>query len=92
MNHLKKVDANFSFRSCDGLGDLFARMFPGSEIAKKFRMQRTKCSYLVSYGIAPNFKDILQRKVMVSPSFAVLYDESFSRVTKDEQMDLMVKF
>ena len=92
MNHLQKVYANFSFRFCDGLGDLFARMFPDSEIVKKFKMQRTKCSYLVFYGIAPNFKGILQRKVMASPSFAVLYDESFSRVTKDEQMDLVVKF
>ena len=31
---IKKVDANFSFRSCDGLGYLFAHMFPDNEIAK----------------------------------------------------------
>ena len=55
-------------------------------------MQRTKCSYLVSYGLVLYSKDILRRKVVASPSFAVLYDESFNRVTKDVQVDLMVKF
>ena len=89
---MKKVDANFSFNSCDGLGTLLAKMFPDSSIAQKFSMQRTKCSYLICHGLAPYFKDILLKKVMESPSFVVLYDETLNRVTKDEQMDLMIRF
>ena len=39
---LKTVDSKYSQRSCDGAGNLFAVMFPDSEIAQNFKLARTK--------------------------------------------------
>ena len=55
---LKVVSSHFSFRSCLGLNDLFKAMFIGSEIAKSFQLSKTKCDYLINYGLAPYFKDV----------------------------------
>ena len=37
---LKNVVSCYSFRSCDGLADLFRSMFPDSNIAEKFYTER----------------------------------------------------
>ena len=56
---LKTVASKYSQRSCDGTGDLFAVMFPDSEIARNFKLARTKCGYFINYGIAPHFLQLL---------------------------------
>ena len=48
---------HFSFKSCLGLNDLFKSMFKDSPTAGHFPMSKTKCSYLINYGLTPYFKD-----------------------------------
>ncbi|CAF3943508.1 unnamed protein product [Rotaria sp. Silwood1] len=43
----------YSYLSCDESGDLFKTMFPDSDIAQKFKMERTKLSYMISHGLDP---------------------------------------
>ena len=55
---LKNVMSGFSLRSCDGISDCFKEMFPDGKIAK-FSLGRTKCPYIITYGITPYFASLL---------------------------------
>ena len=46
------------FTSRINLNKLFISMFPDSEVASKFALGKTKCSYFMNYNIAPHFKNI----------------------------------
>ena len=53
---LKVFGARLPFRSCVGINSLFQSIFPNSKIAQNFQMGKTKCSYLISFGLAPHFR------------------------------------
>ena len=61
---LKVVDARLPFRSCVGINSLFQSMFPDSKIAQTFQMGKTKCSYFISFGLAPHFKLELEYQIL----------------------------
>ena len=42
---------------------LFREMFSDSEITQYFAMSEDELRYTVNYGLAPHFKDILQKDV-----------------------------
>ena len=48
---LNIVMSHFSYNSCIGLNQLFKLMFPDSEVAANFALRKTKCRYLLMYGI-----------------------------------------
>lgn len=54
---LRIVKIHDSFRSCLGLGTGLKAMFPDSRIAADFTLPKTKCGYVVKYGIAPCLKE-----------------------------------
>ena len=89
---LKNVLSSFSFRSSDGLSDLFKSMFPDSAIAQKFTLQKDKCAYYINYGIAPHFRSVLVGEVQKSEFFAASFDESLNSVIQMGQMDLVVNY
>ena len=89
---LKNVMSSFSLRSCDGIPDCFQEMFPDSKIANKFLLARTKCSYMITYGIAPYFASLLLEDIKLSESFSISFDDSLNSVTTNEQMDIVVTF
>ena len=60
---MKSLISNYSANSCQGNNELFAAMFPDSATAKQFQCGKTKCSYLISYGIAPYYHDILLKQL-----------------------------
>ena len=49
--------SKYSFNSSSNKGDLFSNMFPDSDIAREFTCGKTKCSYIVKFGITPYFLD-----------------------------------
>lgn len=53
---MKLCYQDWSFASCDGIGDLFSVMFPGS-VSSAFQMGPSKVSYLVADGIGPYFQE-----------------------------------
>ena len=55
-------------------------MFPDSEIAEKFQLEKAKCAYLIHYGMVPFLKDQLIKKVVVSPFYTFSLDELMKRV------------
>ena len=89
---MKLVLSNLSFRSCLGLKELFQSMFYDSDIAKGFKLSKTKCSYYVNYGLAHFYKKKLIAEVNASPFFTLHFDESMNKVLQTEQMDGCVRF
>lgn len=89
---LKVVTSHYSLNSCTDIGQCFRIMFPDSDVAKKFTCGATKCSYLVCFGLAPFFIEVLTDAVRAADCFSVSFDESMNRVTQKEQMDLHVRF
>ena len=50
------VLSNGSFNSVSNKNDLFCKMFPDSEIAESFSCGKTKCRYVIYFGLAPLFQ------------------------------------
>ena len=87
----KVVTSPLSFRSCLELNTLFNTMFPDSDIASKFRMIKTKCGYIMTFGMETFFKKILVEKINSSPFYSVLFDESIHDMLQTEQMDTHIR-
>ncbi|GBM79331.1 hypothetical protein AVEN_32947-1 [Araneus ventricosus] len=81
-----------SFRSAASSVSTFKIMFPDSRIASKMQLQRTKVGYTVVYGFAPYFKRKLMDQVRKSDHIVVGFDESLSKVSAKQQMDVIVRF
>ena len=67
-------------------------MFKDSESAKGFALSRTKCTYLINFGVAPYFRQELINSIKTSPHFAVSFDKSLNRVLQDDQIDIQIRF
>jgi len=67
-------------------------MFPDSNVAKTFQLSKIKCGYLINYGLAPYFRELLNKLVLPSSFFVISFDESMNKVLQNEQMDLQVRF
>ena len=90
---IKTVVSHYSCSSSANTNTLFQKMFPDSEIAKKFSCGETKCSYLIQFGLAPYFKADLASKIQKPGTILVVsFDESLNKVLQEEQMDLLLRF
>ena len=67
-------------------------MFPDSNIAKTFACGKTKYSYIVTYGLAPYFKSLLNDTLSSLDCFVAMFDEFYNKISKQGQMDLHVRF
>lgn len=81
-----------SFNANQAISELFKQMFSDSHIADKFTCGRNKMSYLLTFGLAPYYVNELADQMKDLAHFVILFDESFNRVTKNEQMDVHVRF
>ena len=71
---------NLSFQTSDHATKLFRRMFPDSEIAKRFSCGHTKTAAIIKEALAPHY---LQKTLHdMSNSFSILIDESNDRTDK----------
>lgn len=79
---------NITHNSNQAVSELFKQMFSDSRIADKFTCGRNKMSYLLTFGLAPYYVNELTDQLKDASHIVVLFDESFNRVTKNEQMDV----
>ena len=56
-------------------------MFPDSNIAKNFACGKTRCSYIVTFGLAPYFKGLLNDTLSSLDCFVAMFDESYKTRT-----------
>jgi len=50
-------------------------MFPDSEISQKMTGGEKKFAYIATFGLGPNFLDLLKEKAKSSDGFVLLFDE-----------------
>ena len=48
--------------------------------------------YIVNYGIAPFFKQLLDAKFKKVPLYTMSFDESLNRITQESKMVVMVQY
>lgn len=66
-------------------------MFSENATAIKFSCGQKKSSYNACFGLAPNFAKLLKEKVN-EDWFVLLFDESLNFITKNKQLDVLVRF
>ena len=89
---LKFFMSPFSLTLCLELNDLLKCMFPDSQVASKFSLSKTKCSYIINFGLASCFIEILLSQIKASSFFVISYDESLNKILWNEQMDCIIRF
>ena len=89
---IEVVLKKYSLNSCDGKKELFQAMFKDSKIAKKVTCSSTKCSYVINFGIAPYFRNLLENALNLAPFYVACFDESHNDVLKKGQMDMLLRF
>ena len=67
-------------------------MFPDSKIVESFALGADKLRYLITYGIAPYFYDLLKDNVNNSDCYTVLFDGSLNRISETSQMDILLRY
>ena len=69
---LKIVTAHFKFRSCLNINEFFRSMLSDRHIANSFKLSKTKCAYLINFGIAPYLKEGLRNKILNAYVFSFI--------------------
>lgn len=67
-------------------------MFPDSDIAENFTCGENKISYIVTFGISPYLKDIMDSEMKNVKYFVLMYDESHNDSLEQKQLDVHVKY
>ena len=76
---LKVIMSHYSYKSCEGTSKLFQAMFP-DRIASQFSYGEKKCAYLICFGLAPHFEQLLKDIVKKEEAFVLMFDESLNSV------------
>jgi hypothetical protein len=74
---LNSITTHGSLRGSAAASDLFPLMFPDSDIASRFRMQKDKIAHVITYGWGPFFEEQLSAIVKKCS-----YGTSVYRLTK----------
>ena len=67
LQALRSVLCGYSNSSCDDIANTLKSMCPDSQIAKDFKLCHLKLMYIVNYGKAPYFKQLLDGELKKAP-------------------------
>ena len=82
---LKMNASHFCYRSTEDMGIIFRTMFPVSAIASHFSCGEQKASFIMCFGLAPHFKNILLRSLQEMSVYVLLFDKTYNHTTKDNR-------
>ncbi|GBN08520.1 hypothetical protein AVEN_113923-1 [Araneus ventricosus] len=89
---LKCIKSCYSYKSCTDVTQLFSRMFPDSEIARKFSCGEKKCAYICHFGLGPYFQTLLVDDCKNADFFTLLFDETLNQTNQKKQLDIHVRY
>jgi hypothetical protein len=89
---LYTVSMHQSFKSNEHIGFVFQKMFPDSEMAKKFQCAERKSAYLCTFGIGEYLKNELIENINKCEFYTILFDESLNKKMQEKQMDIHVRY
>ena len=55
-------------------------------------MWPTKCMYIIKYGLAPYFKDLLLDTLKESSYYTSSFDKSYNKTAQKGQMDMLIRY
>lgn len=67
-------------------------MFPDSDIAKLVTCGRTKVGYIVAFGLAHYYKEIITKDLQEVESYVAMFYESLNKVSQKLQMDIALRY
>jgi hypothetical protein len=88
MKLVTSLSSKYAFKD---VSKIFQRMFPDSNIAKTVTLSNSKMAYLISFGLAPYFKQTLMSELS-DTKYAICFDEALNRISQRCQMDLVVRY
>lgn len=85
------VYSHQSISSSVGMLETARIAFPDSGILRSLQLDRTKLSYTIVHGLGPYLREKIENRVESSIHFSIAFDESFNRISKTEQLDIIVR-
>ena len=76
---LKLVTSHFYYHAACDIVDVFKAVFPDSNIPQGISCEPIKLSYLITFGIAPYFKQLLVEGLKKAPCVIMVFDESLNK-------------
>ena len=86
------VKGHLSYNLGSNIKELFNVMFPESYIVAQFSLGKTKCRYMIHFGLAPCFKNALIKDVNNSLYYSLSFDESLNSIVQKCQMDINIRY
>ena len=86
------VKGHLSYNLCSNIMELFNVMFPDSDIVAQFSLEKTKCRYMILFGLAPYFKNALIKDINNSLYYSLSFEESLNSVVQKCQMDINIRY
>lgn len=56
------------------------------------QLGKTKLSYLITYGLAPFFRNVLEQELKACKFFSIGFDEALNDVVQRGQMDFIIRY
>lgn len=81
-----------SYNSASKSIEIMKSMFPDSSIAGQVTFGSTKAAYLVVFGLAPYFQDVLEKYLKGCSYYTLCFDESLNKISQRSQMDIAVRY
>ena len=70
---MKVVKSHYSYNSCSDFTKILTKMCPDSDIATKISLGKTKCQYMILYGLAPYYKNELIKRINDSLLLCIIW-------------------
>ena len=92
LDDVKHVISGYSDDSMTRSWQFFKVMFATSKIACTVQVGSNKLKYIVKFGLAPYFKDILKSEIAASEWFLISFDESSNKEIQGFEMNFVIHF
>ncbi|XP_063226773.1 uncharacterized protein LOC134533264 [Bacillus rossius redtenbacheri] len=86
------VMAHNSLRNAENSVAMHRKMYHDSKIAAKLQLGKSKVSYTIVHGLAPEFQKELHADISKSSHLVVGFDESLNKIAQKQQMDISVRY
>ena len=80
---LKYVLTGYSNSSCDDIANTLKAMCPDSQIPSDFKLYRLKLMYILKYGIAHYFEQLLEAKLKKAPLYTLSFDKNLNEIIQE---------
>ena len=86
------VKGHLSYNLYSNIKELFNVMFPDSNIVAQFSLGKTKCRYMILFGLAPYFKNALIKDNNNSLYYSLSFGESLNSIVQKFQTDIHIRY